>query len=549
MSHDRRVSTSRVHPRGARPATRRRPALDVLEDRSLPSGASLSLALASHAIAANSWTTGTVTRSGTDNVSPLTVSLASSNPAAVTLPATVVIPAGQASTTFNVAASSGGAGQSATVTGSALADTPLALDPSFVHTGQSFSTNAVAFTPDGKVVVAGIASSGTSPNYYDFGVARYNANGTPDTTFNGTGTVVVGLTSQSDKAQAVAVQPDGRIVVAGIDGNGPYYNFIIARYNSNGTLDTTFGNGGKTVIVPTSGYYNEVWALTLQPDGRILAGGDVDNGSPNYDDFAVLRLNPNGTLDPTFGAGGIAQTSFSSGTDRGYALALQPDGRIVAAGTSFDGNTTSAFALARFTPGGQLDPTFGTGGKVQTSLPGSYDQAKGVAIQPDGKIVAVGYVSNAGVFPPNANAIAVVRYNSNGTLDSSFGGGGFVLDHVTGNDKAQAVAIQPDGLIDVAGQAGAPNGSAFLARFLPSGVLDTQTTAPSQGSYVAEGFEPGTNRLVVAGNNVANNLSGFVDSYTPKSAEEKSVTLSSIDPRLSRPFSGVFPAGCHLFFP
>src|SRR5262249_7428560 len=149
-------------------------------------------------------------------------------------------------------------------------------------------------------------------------------------------------------------------------------------------------------------------------------------------EFAVARYNPNGTLDTSFGAGGVATTNPTGGTsDRAYSVLLQPDGRIVLVGGSAGGNSVAHFALSRFTTTGAIDPSFGGSGTVLTDLPGTYEQAFDAALQPDGKIVAVGQV-NPGVSPPTYN-FAVARYNPDGSLDSSFGGSGFVTTDCGGN--------------------------------------------------------------------------------------------------------------------
>jgi uncharacterized delta-60 repeat protein len=297
---------------------------------------------------------------------------------------------------------------------------------------------ALALQSDGKIVATGMTVINFSPS---FAVARYNSNGTLDTTFGTGGRVITGFGGPT-QAFAAGVQADGKIVVAGYAHLSNGWNFALARYNSNGTLDATFGTGGgKTTAfgAPTSAQVN---SIAIQADGKIVAGGlTIVNNIAN---FALARYNSNGTLDTTFGSGGKAVTDFGA-DDRAFSVALQVDGKVVAAGM-----TGANFALARYNSNGTLDGTFGTGGKVITDIAGLNDIALGVAVRSDGKIVAAGrgYVSGRAVF-------AVVRYNSNGTLDTTFGSAGKVTTNFVGSlgDQAFAVAIQPDGRAVVAGSA------------------------------------------------------------------------------------------------
>ena len=297
---------------------------------------------------------------------------------------------------------------------------------------------ALALQSDGKIVATGMTVINFSPS---FAVARYNSNGTLDTTFGTGGRVITGFGGPT-QAFAAGVQADGKIVVAGYAHLSNGWNFALARYNSNGTLDATFGaGGGKTTAfgAPTSAQVN---SIAIQADGKIVAGGlTIVNNIAN---FALARYNSNGTLDTTFGSGGKAVTDFGA-DDRAFSVALQGDGKVVAAGM-----TGANFALARYNSNGTLDGTFGTGGKVITDIAGLNDIALGVAVRSDGKIVAAGrcYVSGRAAF-------AVARYNSNGTLDTTFGSAGKVTTNFVGSlaDQAFAVALQPDGRAVVAGSA------------------------------------------------------------------------------------------------
>jgi uncharacterized delta-60 repeat protein len=351
--------------------------------------------------------------------------------------------------------------------------------------------NAVAIQPDGKIIVAG-KTLGADPDHrfqFDFALARYNRDGTLDSTFGGDGKVTTDFLGEceteeidicgSDIAYAVAVQPDGRIVVAGdtmVFGIDPLKgainrDFALARYNADGTLDTTFGGDGKVTTDVTGNpdprevSLDIVFSLGIQADGRIVAAG-LTLGGLNHG-LALARYDADGTLDASFGGDGLV-TSWEGAFVRG--LALQADGGIVVAG-AISASGSGDFALARYTADGALDETFGEDGKVTTDFAdGSDDGATSVAIQSDGRIVAAG----AGPGEDGAD-FALARYNVDGTLDSRFGGGGKVSTDFLDFDAAQAVAIQSDGRIVAAGGASARTrraGGFALARYNADGTLD-----------------------------------------------------------------------------
>ena len=325
--------------------------------------------------------------------------------------------------------------------------------------GDGYSVpSAAAIQSDGKIVVAGY-NSDYGENSYNFLLARYNADGSLDSTF-GTGGKV--LTPFNDAApSAVDIQPDGKIVVAGSGNIGAnfYYDFLIVRYNANGSLDNSFGSGG--ISANTFGSNSFAADMKIQSDGKIVAVGSSASA------FALARYNTDGSLDVSFGTGGKVLTYFNINTGA-YAAAIQADGKIVVAGTSY--TTSNYFALARYNTNGSLDATFGTGGKVITTFSSGSGYATDVAIQSDGKIVAVGASGNGS----SLNNFTVVRYNTDGSLDSTFGSGGKVITTISGNsDSASAVAIQPDGKIVVAGNLtpASGNNSFALVRYLGDQVI------------------------------------------------------------------------------
>ena len=245
-----------------------------------------------------------------------------------------------------------------------------------------------------------------------------------------------------------------------------YEDFALVRYNIDGSLDTSFGTDGR-VNTDIGGAGDIAYAVKVQPDGKIVVAGTAN------DRFALARYNPNGMLDGSFGTGGIVQTGFGGSFEVANALGLQTDGEIVAVGTKYlTGGSGADFALARYTASGTLDTSFGSGGKVTTSISVS-DAASGAVIQPaDGKIIAAGSTYDPNV--PTGDA-ALVRYNTNGSLDTSFNSTGIVVTDLGGSDDAFAsVVLQADNKIAVTGRTGAPSAYHFgLARYTTSGALDS----------------------------------------------------------------------------
>ncbi len=248
------------------------------------------------------------------------------------------------------------------------------------------------------------------------------------------------------------MQRDGKIVAAGFSGG----NFALVRYTTSGKLDTSFGSGGKvlSVLAPRS----EADAVALQTDGRIVAAG-WSYAKGNHD-FALVRYTTAGKLDASFGSGGKVLTDLGRGDHRATGLAIQKDGKIFVAGYS-DAVASNDFAVVRYTDGGKLDRSFGSGGKVLTDLRGgSDDRASAIAIQED-KIVAAGLSVTSDRFD-----FALARYMTNGKLDTSFGGGRVLTDLGGDLDWALALAVQQDGRIVTAGYSNADGSDDFaLVRY------------------------------------------------------------------------------------
>jgi len=331
--------------------------------------------------------------------------------------------------------------------------------------------NAIALQSDGKIVVAGYADI-SGDRGEDFAIARYNPNGTLDTTFGTGGFVLTDFGDTNDQATAIAIQADGKIVVAGIADRTGNKKFALARYNNTGTPDTSFGTNGKvTTDVSSENNSGYATAMVIQSDGKILVAGYADIGGKSQ--FVVVRYTSNGTLDDTFdgdtGTGnGIVTTAF---TDNAYAnaLALDSSGKILVAGY-----TDTKFALARYQADGNLDTSFDTDGKVETVFGGNAASAYAIAVQNDGKIMLGGSSNNSS--SPGASYFALARYNSNGALDTSFGNAGQVETYMglVGTANLCAMKIQNDGKIVTAGscQKDSKENFAFV-RYTLSGILDT----------------------------------------------------------------------------
>jgi uncharacterized delta-60 repeat protein len=339
--------------------------------------------------------------------------------------------------------------------------------------GEYPAITAIAVQPDAKIVVAADAAPGDR----GFLLARYLPDGTPDPSFGQGGYVETEPPAATyARAKAVALQADGKIVVAGVSDRG---QFTLARYNPDGSLDTSFGTNGITnTVIPeqqppgvcffSSQAYAD--ALAALPNGDILAGGssEWDDGcGDRYSAFALARYTPDGSLDPIFGDGGIVQTTFS-GAAYLAGIAVQPNGKIVASGTSFGpghGDGWQSMALARYQPDGSLDPDFGSGGKVTTAHKLAY--GGGPLTLQHGEVVVAGFTrlnSGANDFP------VLARYQKTGRLDPTFGKSGFAeLRSITGREDVQGsptdVVAQPDGKLLI-------TAADSVARLTPNGTLD-----------------------------------------------------------------------------
>jgi uncharacterized delta-60 repeat protein len=360
------------------------------------------------------------------------------------------------------------------------------LDRSFGSGGQvqidfNQSTDiayAIAIQSDGKLVSGGTTYVNNDYTHEDFAVSRQNPDGTLDTTFGVGGLVTTDFPNRAAVISSVVVQPDGKILVAG--GAFPQFTalgkFTLVRYNPDGSLDGSFGSGGiVSSTFPGVGSY--AFALALQPDGKILAAGtaflEFFTGGNSKTDFAIARYNPDGTPDGTFGIHGQLTTDFDGFSDEIFAILVQPDGKLVAVGSAVSSGQFYDFAAVRYLSNGTIDSSFGVGGKVRTDFGNNgFDQARAAALQPDGKILAAGFTIYNSGL---SQPFALARYNGDGSIDSSFDGDGLLqIDFGSFSQTAYEVLLQPDGKILTAGYPNTESSDSdfLLARCNPDGSLD-----------------------------------------------------------------------------
>lgn len=388
-----------------------------------------------------------------------------------------------------------------------------------VGTSHDEPTSVVIQPSDGKILVAGSTYNGSN---YDFTLVRYNTNGIIDNTFGNSGIVTTAVGAGNDYGRAVAIQADGKIIVAGYTFGNKYSDFAIIRYNSSGTLDNTFGNNGK-VIKDINGYDDAAYSIQIRPNGKLVFSGRGSDG--NYDLFTSIQLKSDGNSDSAFGINGISTVQIVPNKYcRVYSSLLQPDGKIILGGNTWV-TTTTRFAICRINIDGSLDNTFGTGGTQQTSYLNSTIYS--LALQPDGQIVAAGVADVSG---SNATRIALAKYQSNGSLQSNFKNSTTQFVHSGGNssDVAYSVALKQNGDIIIAGSSNDDYQSIgnrdyfLLAYFDSSGYLQSSNSSVSimsNGATVSDvaytlAIQP-DNKVILAGTTVT------TDPLTPGSTKYK----------------------------
>jgi uncharacterized delta-60 repeat protein len=396
------------------------------------------------------------------------------------------------------------------------------------------SISDLALQKDGKIVVTGSALLG-------FVMARYNTNGTLDNSFSEDGILVPGDRGDFSSGSSVEIQPDGKIIMTGsygnvlmnyavfrvhpdgsldssFDGDGllsdfkaaarSAYNtsadgkiitagvtelrrgnlhFLVSRYQKDGKPDETFSEDGMLIFDFGSGP-SEAHAIVIQPDGKIILAGSASNRLNK--DFALIRLNTDGTLDKSFSYDGILMTDIRGYDDVAYAISLQADGRIVVAGNSNIWGTETDFALVRYNTDGTLDNTFSADGKVTTDFGTSADGATSLLIQPDGKIIAVGKTYRGYA------DIALARYDSDGSPDSSFDGDGRLTTDVSDYNEHVAAVLEADGRIVVAGGIS----QFLLLRYNNNGSLDNTFSTDGKQLIAFEGKNARIHSLAIQSN-------------------------------------------------
>jgi uncharacterized delta-60 repeat protein len=380
------------------------------------------------------------------------------------------------------------------------------------------SAYATAVQPDGKIVVAGFAAG---EHGGDFAITRLEPDGNVDLTFGNSGKVLTDFGGGFDVAYSIALQPDGKIIVAGMATmSGSGFDFAVARYNADGSPDTTFSSDGKTTTAVGTGL-DSAYAVIVQANGRIVLGGEAFRSAVPYDtDFALAGYLPDGSLDTTFGAQGLVITPVRAGSGRDviFALAVARDGITPGGAEKFYAvGGDNDFAVARYSPNGQLDMTFGNQGLVTGVFQSTIGAARAIAVAPSGELFVAGHINqdfavvklttSGGVAVPFGRSIAavtstnsdealgivldgdrpilagwvyegasqspnfaLVRLNPNGTLDSSFGNGGRVVTELASPgtpDQANAIALQSNSQVPTvrAIVAGSADGDFAIARY------------------------------------------------------------------------------------
>ena len=393
---------------------------------------------------------------------------------------------------------------------------------------------SIIIQDDQKIVVAGYVFNGS---YYDFALARYDTSGKLDQSFGINGIVINSIGRGDNVALSLMLQPDGKLVASGYAYNGSFYDFALVRYNSDGSLDQQFGLNGITIT--SFGSTSMISSSILENDGKIISVGYENSSFPmDHSVWAMCRYNSDGTLDETFGSGGKVITEYNNSDDVSYSVALRKNGEILVTGYTYIAFNPK-IVTAEYKPDGSLDPAFGEGGKVITSI-GLASATISMSIQEDEKIIVTGCSYEGS----KAN-ILLLRYNSDGTLDNSFGTNGLVLTSIGSFDSfGRTVKLESDKKILVSGftrDINSKYGPALL-RYLEDGKLDTTfgtngiVTDDTNEAFLSLAIQK-DGRIIAAGSlNLNDTISYFaINRYL------SGINLGITDPKTTNLASLVYP--------
>jgi len=367
-----------------------------------------------------------------------------------------------------------------------------------IGTGEDIGCDVVV-QPDGRIIVAGYAAT---INGSDGAFVRYFPDGSLDNSFGAGGIVLVDVASMNDYIVTVVLQDDGKIIAGGTSITASENDFLVIRLNTDGSPDISFGTNG-IVITDFSGFHDVINSIDTDSDGKIIAAGYTSDGATFS--FAIAKYNTDGSLDQSFADHGLQVTSVGDGDDYANGVVVQPDDKIVAAGLSVN-NGSGEIGIVRYNPNGTPDNTFGFNGMVMTDIQTWYDYANSIVLQPDGKIIVAGNSQNAVNYD-----FGIVRYNPDGSLDLTFSDDGRQVADISSEwDYAQSIVLQPDGKILVAGATDSWSGLRFvLARYNPDGnpdstfafegIANTTFTNPPLNCYGRSVTLQPNGRIIVAG--------------------------------------------------